>query len=458
LWGEAPSIAKRLAERRAPPDASSQVLSASRITLASIRTQCGRNTLAAVREYAPPGTRLLLANSFLSTIPMGYLLVVLPLYLRQVGIEPTFIGLLYTVSGFVSAVIVAFSGLLADRFGRRRFLVIGTLLPIPSYLVFASTADPLWLVGASVLGGVGLANGAAGALTISSFDALLAEKSTDGQRTRVFAASQALWSLALAIGSLAAGVPLLLRSAGVADLESYRLPYLAMVALTLLAAAAIVPLGEDASIRAARVASGWWPRRSRRAIATYAVGIGFLGFGLGVAVQLLPLWFNLRFGVTEADLGPWYAAGQLASLGTVAVVPYLERRFGGPRTVLLALSGSGICLALIVLAPVFVVAATLHLLRSFFTNLSWPFQQSLLMKASVPEERATAVGAGFAVWGLANAAGPVASGALLTAGVFVLPIILGSLMYFCGAFALGIGFARLLARPAVAGGAMIEAR
>ena len=402
-----------------------------------------------MREYAPPGTRLLLASSFVATVPMGYLLVVLPLYLVRAGIQPAFIGLLFTVSGLVSSLIVAFSGVLADRWGRRRFVMAGTLMPVLSYFVFAVTTEPAWLVAASVLGGVGLANGAAGALTISSFDALLAEKATEGQRTRVFAASQALWSLALAVGSIAAAVPTMLRASfGVADLESYRLPYLAMAALTVAAAALLIPLREDISVRAARVASGWLPRRSRPAIATYALGIGFLGFGLGIAVQLLPLWFGLRFGVNEADLGPWYAATQLLSLGTVLVIPTLERRLGGPRTVLFALFASGTCLALIVLAPVFTVAASLFVVRGFFTNLSWPFHQSLLMAATVPEERATAVGSGFAVWGFTNALGPLASGALLGAGVFVLPLLVGSLMYFCGGLAFGIGFSRLLARRA----------
>jgi MFS family permease len=402
-----------------------------------------------MRQYAPPGTRLLLASSFVSTVPMGYLLVVLPLYLDRAGIQPAFIGLLYTVSGLVTSVIVAFSGVLADRWGRRRFIVAGTLMPVLSYLVFAATTEPAWLIGASVLGGVGLANGAAGALTISSFDALLAEKASEAQRTRVFAASQALWSLGLAFGSIAAAVPTLLRTNfGAGDLESYRLPYLAMAALTVAAAALLVPLREDTSVRAARVASGWLPRRSRPAIATYALGIGFLGFGLGIAVQLLPLWFGLRFGVTEADLGPWYAATQLVSLATVVVVPILEQRFGGPRTVWFALSASGTCLALIVIAPVFTVAASLFVVRGFFTNLSWPFHQSLLMAATVPEERATAVGSGFAVWGFTNALGPLASGALLGAGIFVLPLLVGSLMYFCGGLAFGIGFSRLLARRA----------
>ena len=402
-----------------------------------------------MREYAPPGTRLLLASSFVATVPMGYLLVVLPLYLVRAGIQPAFIGLLFTVSGLVSSLIVAFSGVLADRWGRRRFVMAGTLMPVLSYFVFAVTTEPAWLVAASVLGGVGLANGAAGALTISSFDALLAEKASEGQRTRVFAASQALWSLALAVGSIAAAVPSILRTSfGVADLESYRLPYLAMAALTVAAAALLIPLREDISVRAARVASGWLPRRSRPAIATYALGIGFLGFGLGIAVQLLPLWFGLRFGVNEADLGPWYAATQLISLGTVLVIPTLERRLGGPRTVLFALFASGTCLALIVLAPVFTVAASLFVVRGFFTNLSWPFHQSLLMAATVPEERATAVGSGFAVWGFTNALGPLASGALLGAGVFVLPLLVGSLMYFCGGLAFGIGFSRLLAQRA----------
>jgi MFS family permease len=407
-----------------------------------------------MREYAPPGTRLLLANSFVSTVPMGYLLVVLPLYLDRAGIQPAFIGLLYTVSGLMTSVIVAFSGVFADRWGRRRFLVAGTLMPVPSYLVFAATTEPAWLIAASILGGVGLANGAAGALTVSSFDALLAEKASEAQRTRVFAASQALWSLALAAGSIAAAVPLLLRTSfGVGDLESYRLPYLAMAALTVVAAALLLPLREDTSVRAARVASGWLPRRSRPAIATYALGIGFLGFGLGIAVQLLPLWFSFRFGVSEADLGPWYALTQLISLGTVAVVPFLERRLGGPRTVLFALSASGTCLALIVLAPTFAVAASLFVLRGFFTNLSWPFHQSLLMAATVPEERATAVGSGFAVWGFTNALGPLASGAMIGAGIFVLPLVVGSLMYFLGGLAFGIGFGRLLARRAQASAA-----
>jgi len=87
--------------------------------------------------------------------------------------------------------------------------------------------------------------------------------------------------------------------------------------------------------------------------------------------------------------------------------------------------------------------------RSFLTNLSWPFHQSMLMTATVPEERATAVGIGFSVWGTTNAFGPLAGGALIGAGVFALPLLIGAVMYVCGGLVFGIGFRRILAKRAL---------
>ena len=412
------------------------------------------------QSYAPRGTRLLLLSSFLATVPLGYLIVVLPLYLARAGIEPAVIGGFYTASGAMAALLVAFSGVLADRWGRRRFLLAGTLLPIVSFAIFATTREIPWLIFASFLGGVGLANGAAGALTISSFDALLADNTTEKTRTRVFAASQALWSGALALGSLSAGAPELIHRLfpQVSELAAYQPPYYAMAALTFLAGVVLIPIQDDPEVHKTRAAAGWIPKRTRRAILTYSIAIGFLGFGLGVAVQLLPLWYQLRFGVNEAELGPWYAAGQIASLGTLFVIPYLERKLGGPNAVLLALCVSATCLGLIVVAPIFVIGAALHVLRSFATNLAWPFQQSMLLTATVPEERGTAVGTGFAVWGTTNALGPLAAGALIGAGVFAVPMLVGSVAYVCGGLVFALGFPRLLARPVVAASAMIESR
>ncbi|OGO73071.1 MAG: hypothetical protein A3G84_08605 [Chloroflexi bacterium RIFCSPLOWO2_12_FULL_71_12] len=375
-------------------------------------------------------------------MPLGFQMVVIPLYLSRAGFDPAFIGLLFTVSGLVTSGLVAVSWLLADRFGRSRFLIAGTALPITSYAILATTTDPAWLVVAAALGGVGLANGAAGALTVSSFDALLADRTSDKDRTRVFASAQALWNLALATGAVFAGVPEILRATGVGELDSYRPAFIASIAVIVVATLAVLPI-RDVHRHADDRPTHWLPRRSVRPIVTYSIGIGLLGFGLGVAVQLMPLWLNLRFGVTEAQLGPWYAVAQLLSIASVIVVPWLDRRFGPSRSVLGMQLIAGALLALIVVMPTFALAASLFLMRSFLTNLAWPFQQSLLMSAVEPGERASAAGIGFSVWGFANALGPGIAGFLLATGVLALPLLFGAAAYATAGIVFGIGFGRI---------------
>ena len=446
---------------------------------------------------------LLLTSLVLSSVPVGYLQVVLPLFLNRAGLEPALIGVLYSVSGLVTAALVAFSGVLADRFGRRHFMLWGTALPIASYAIFALTTNPSWLLLASVIGGVGLANGAAGAMTAASFDALLAEHTPARRRTAIFAWSQALWSLALAGGSLAAGVPELLRrlQPGLADLDAYRPPFIVIIALALLATLVLLPLRElgssstttsappqqstppppsastpsvPASPRQGTVAiasapesaqrhtadatpdrtqvshtagktepRSWFPRRSLGVIVRYSAALGMFGLGLGIAVQLLPLWLKLRFGVDEAAMAPWYSAAQLLSLSSVITSPWLDRRLGSATSVLLVHLLGSVCLFTIALiAPVFEIAAIAVMVRTVSANIAWPLQQALLMDRAVPEERASAAGVGFSVWGVANAVGPVFGGALMQAGSLALPIILGGVAYALGGIAFGVGFRR----------------
>jgi MFS family permease len=412
-----------------------------------------------LRRFGSRDVLLLLSSLVLSSIPVGYLQVVLPLFLNRAGLEPALIGVLYSVSGLVTAGLVAFSGVLADRFGRRQFLLWGTALPICSYAIFALTTIPSWLLLASVIGGVGLANGAAGAMTAASFDALLAEHTPPRQRTTIFAVSQALWSLALAAGSLAAGLPELLRQLdpSLGDLDAYRPPFMIIILLAVIATLVLLPLRElttsAGSARAPLAAApadpelkqrhGWWPRRSLGVIVRYSAALGMFGLGLGIAVQLLPLWLKLRFGVDEAAMGPWYGAAQLLSLSSVIVSPWLDRRLGSGTAVMLVHVLGSLCLfAIALIAPSFEVAAVAVMARTVVANMAWPLQQALLMDRAAPEERASAAGVGFSVWGVANALGPVFGGALIQAGSLELPIVLGGIAYALGGIAFGLGFRR----------------
>src|SRR5437879_2710047 len=94
-----------------------------------------------------PGAWLLIASSLLGSIPIGFLIVALPIYLDHVGLHPELIGTLFTISGIASALVLVVFGILADRYGRKMFVVFGNALPVTSYVILAfSTSKPLLLL------------------------------------------------------------------------------------------------------------------------------------------------------------------------------------------------------------------------------------------------------------------------------------------------------------------------
>src|SRR5205814_7978037 len=93
-------------------------------------------------------------------------------------------------------------GFPARWFGRKPFVLLGMLLPAAAYAIFLTTTDYGWLTLAAGVGGIGLAQGVSGALSSAGFNALLAEKSSESNRTLAFTIGSAAWTSALMIGSL----------------------------------------------------------------------------------------------------------------------------------------------------------------------------------------------------------------------------------------------------------------
>ena len=72
----------------------------------------------------------------------GFLSIVLALYLAQFGLNEKQIGLLFTLTLAGDAGISLWLTTSADRFGRRRTLLLGALLMIAAGIVFTVTKKP----------------------------------------------------------------------------------------------------------------------------------------------------------------------------------------------------------------------------------------------------------------------------------------------------------------------------
>lgn len=380
------------------------------------------------RGRTEPGAWLLIASSFLVNIPSGFLLVALPIYLNRIGLHPELIGVLFTISGLASSVLMVAFGLLADRYRRKPFVVAGTALPVVTYLILAlTTSHPLVLL-ASAVGGIGLSGGMSGALVTSGFNALLAEKTDAESRTGVFTLAEMAWAAAMLLGALAATLPAFLQAhAELSYREAYHDIFLGLVVVGLLAAAVVLPVHEHYAAASGRVS--WLPRASGRRIALLSLSLAFLGFAVGLVVQLVPLWFHLRFHVGEAFLGPWYAASQVVDLAVLTVATPLARRWGAVRFVA-GLQGLGaLTMVAMGLAPGVGIAIALWIARGAFVSTSWPVQQAYVMDVVDPDDRASAASFVNAAWSVASALMPPLGGYFLAAGLYSWPFLVGATCY-----------------------------
>lgn len=95
------------------------------------------------REVATiPGVKPVLFTLFMVSFGFGVILPILPFYTIALGAKPFDLGLLTATFAFMSLVFSPVMGRLADKAGRKKTILAGTLLFVVAYLIFAS-ADSL---------------------------------------------------------------------------------------------------------------------------------------------------------------------------------------------------------------------------------------------------------------------------------------------------------------------------
>ena len=386
----------------------------------------------------------------LNSLPLGYTLVVLPIYLKQIGFSGEVIGAIVAVSSIANTIALIPFAIAADRYGRRHFAIWGFLSATLAYLLFAFTRDLPSLLLASAIGGVGFAGGFSSAVWTPAWTALLAEKTSHEKRTTAFAWAQGIWTVALTAGSAMSVLPNQLRvELQLSYLPSNEYTFLILAAFAVMSSLVVLPVPEKKRepLQLNEVASqGIFRLKSLPQISKFSLTLGLVGFASGISVQLLALWFNRMYGVNETDLGPWFAAAEITSLVVVPIIPRLTRSLGTSVSVLSTQGLSAALLGSMILAPTYQLAGFVFIVRNFFMNISWPIQQSYLMGTVTPEERASASAITSTIWGIGSSIGPVMAGYLLSGATFVsisAPLLIGAGIYLVSAIAFYLLFRRI---------------
>ena len=395
-----------------------------------------------VNSQSARDLKLLLAAMGLNSLPLGYTLVVLPIYLNEIGFSAEIIGAVSSVSAIANTIALVPFALTADKYGRKQFVFWGFLSATLAHILFAFTRDLNLLLLASAIGGVGLAGGFSAAVWTPAWTAMLAETVSEEKRTRAFAWGQGVWTMALTVGSGMGVLPAFFRSNFKTPfLVSFQYTFLIFAGLAVVSGLLLLPISEtkpNPTMSSIRPSKKFLPEKSLGQISRFSLTIGLVGLASGIALQLLSLWFKKMYGVNEAVLSPWFAVAEITSLVVVPIAPRLTKTLGSPKSVLTTQGLSAILLGSMVLAPTYQLAGIIYIVRNFFMNISWPVQQSYLMGTVTADERASASAITSTIWGIGSSVGPIFAGYLLSRADYAsisAPLLIGAGIYLVSAAA-----------------------
>ena len=368
-----------------------------------------------------PATLLYLARA-LRDFGDGFVAVLLPVYLIELGLGALQVGVIATAALLGSSLVTLAIGLFARPGMNRVLLLCASALMTGTGLAFAAGDGYAWFL---LIAFVGTINPSAGNVSIfvPMEHALLAGSVPAARRTRMFAAYGLTGAVAAAIGSLAAGSPDFLMALGWTRLEGLKAMFLVYALLGTAGGLVyrLIPVVGDTPEPKPRFALA----ESRPIVLKLAALFSIDSFAGGFAVQsLLALWLFEKFGMTLASAGAFFFWSGLLAAASYPAAAWIARRIGLLNTMVFTHIPSSLCLIAAALVPDLEMALALLLARSALSQMDVPTRSSYVMAVVAPAERAAAASVTSVPRGLASAVSPALAGALFAAGHVAMPFVI----------------------------------
>ncbi|MFI4888716.1 MAG: MFS transporter [Burkholderiales bacterium] len=366
---------------------------------------------------------LLLARG-LRAFADGFVSLLLPVYLLELGLTPFDVGIIATGTLLGSGALTLLVGYQAWRFQFRTLLLAAAVLMTATGLSFALVAN-FWPL--LVIAIVGTLNPSSGDVSVflPLEHAMLAKLAPDRQRTAWFARYSLVGALLGAAGALLAAAPqLVARFWHVPMLAALQVMFV-LYALLGVASALVYRRLPAAPVAREREAAPAPLREGKRVVYTLAALFSLDALGGGFIVQsMLALWLFERFQlstITAAAIFFW--TGVFSALSYLVAVK-IAGRIGLVYTMVFTHLPSNLLLILVAFAPDLATSVALLLLRSALSQMDVPTRSSFVMAVVPPAERPAAASVTSVPRSLAAASSPLVAGYLLGVSTFGWPLVI----------------------------------
>jgi MFS family permease len=399
----------------------------------------------AAREFSRPA-RLYLLTEFLAWTGHGIMSVLYNLYLVEGGYQESFVGRAVSVTALGLALTALPAGLLAERWGRRRCLILGAALDGVGFVVRASVLAPGPILAASFVAGAGQAMLAIAAAPF------ITEHSTPRERTHLFSAFFSFALLAGVAGSALGGwlprVAMALPEGVRPDLlHAYRAVLLIGSAFCFSAALPLLRLRGLVEPPLSHAGEPV-PARAARRLFPIALNAALIGAGAGLVIPFMNLYFKTRFRCSSGQIGLFFALAQVFTAIASLLGPAIARRFGKLRT--------AVASELLSLPFLVTLGAESHLgtavvafwLRATLMQASTPLLQTFIMEALPAGLRARATSIMNLVWNVGWAVSATLAGLIIQRFGYAVPFYCTATLYALAATTFYLAFRRTPELPA----------
>ena len=372
---------------------------------------------------------LIYCAAWLRSFGIGFLGVVLGVFLFRQGYSSTAIGMVVAAGLAGSAAGTVFITFRADRQGRRQTLFVLSLLTalgaIPLIFHFSLPAM-LAIAFLGMLNGMGSDRSPAFALEQATIPGLVA----DQKRTWALAWYSVVLDASGAFGALAAGLPLVeQRQWGIDIGTAYRTLFIGYAVINAMAALLYLFLSHDVEVTHINLPGTTGARVSpetkatiRRLSSLFAID----AFGGGFLTDaLVSYWFFKRFGIAEGQLALLFFAVHVLNALSHLGAAWLAKRIGLIRTMIFTHLPSSVFLIAAAFMPSVRWAVVLFLLRESLVEMDVPTRQSYVAAVVRPEERTFAAGVTNLTRNTAWAAASAVAGIFMQQVAFAAPLLLG---------------------------------
>jgi len=359
----------------------------------------------------------------------GYVALLLPIYLVELGYSALAIGAIVTSTLIGTALLTLWVGWIANRHSRRLFLIAAAVLMAATGAGFAVITNFWPLLVIAFVGTMNPTSGDASIFvpleqTVLTLTQTIAARS----RTALFARYSVIGSGATALGVLAAALPDFMTAwTGCTRAAAMQLMFGFYAALGLLALLLYRPLSP--AVEMAEEAPKAPLQESKTLVYGMAALFGMDSFGTGFLVQsLLALWLYQAFHVSVTTTAAILFWSSLCSAVSYLLAVPIAARIGLINTMVFTHLPSNILLILIPFAPNLATAIALLLARSALSQMDVPTRTSYVMAVVTPPERPAAASITAVPKTFAWAAGSMISGWLLTLSTFGWPLLIGGVI------------------------------